>query len=105
VIVDEQLAKKFGWKMGDRITLKGTIYPVDLELTIRGMYTAPIPTNSVYFNQKYVEEAVSWAKGKAGTFNILTDTPETFRRSPPPWTTCSAILRSPPKPRVKKPLS
>jgi putative ABC transport system permease protein len=98
VIVDEQLAKKFGWKMGDRITLKGTIYPVDLELTIRGMYTAPIPTNSVYFNQKYVEEAVSWAKGKAGTFNILTDSPEDvskvasavdamFRNSPEPTKT------------------
>jgi putative ABC transport system permease protein len=98
VIVDEQLAKKFGWKMGDRITLKGTIYPVDLELTIRGMYTAPIPTNSVYFNQKYVEEAVSWAKGQAGTFDILTDSPEDvskvasavdamFRNSPEPTKT------------------
>jgi putative ABC transport system permease protein len=98
VIVDEQLAKKFGWKIGDRITLKGTIYPVDLELTIRGMYTAPIPTNSVYFNQKYVEEAVSWAKGKAGTFDILTDSPENvskvatavdtmFRNSPEPTKT------------------
>ncbi len=41
VIVDEQLAKKFGWKLGDRITLQGTIYPVNLELTIRGIYTAP----------------------------------------------------------------
>jgi putative ABC transport system permease protein len=98
VIVDDELAKKFGWKIGDRIVLKGTIYPVDLELTIRGIYTAPQPTTSVYFNQKYVEEAVSFAKGKAGTFNILADSPanvskvasavdDMFRNSPEPTKT------------------
>jgi putative ABC transport system permease protein len=98
VIVDNLLAKKFGWKMGDRIVLKGTIYPVDLELAIRGIYTAPQPTNSVYFNQKYVEEAVPFAKGKAGTFEILADSPDdvpkiasavdsTFRNSPEPTKT------------------
>jgi len=73
VVVDSELAKKFGWKMGDRIILQGTIYPVNLELTIRGVYTAPEPTSSVYFNQKYVEEAVAWAKGTAGTFSIRAD--------------------------------
>jgi putative ABC transport system permease protein len=97
-IVDDQLAKKYGWKLGDRIVLKGTIYPVDLELTIRGIYTGPEPTNSVYFNQTYVEEAVAFAKGKAGTFSILADSPgsvpkvasavdEMFRNSPEPTKT------------------
>lgn len=98
VIVDDQLAGKYGWRMGDRIVLKGTIYPVDLELTIRGMYSGPQPTNSVYYNQKYVEEAVSFAKGKAGTFEILADSPnnvskiaaavdDMFRNSPEPTKT------------------
>src|SRR6202171_3287097 len=58
VIVDNQLARKYGWKLGDRIALQGTIYPVNLELTIRGIFTAPEPTTSIYFDQKYVEEAV-----------------------------------------------
>jgi len=99
-IVDAGLAKKYGWKLGDRIMLKGTIYPVDLELTIRGIYTAPEPTTSIYFNQKYVEEAVSFAKGQAGTFNILADSPDDvskvaaavddmFRNSPEPTKTAS----------------
>jgi len=98
VIVDNDLAQKFGWKLGDRIVLQGTIYPVDLELTIRGIYTASVPTQSVYFNQTYVEEAVSFAKGKAGTFDILTDSPQSvstvasavdnmFRNSPEPTKT------------------
>ena len=72
-VVDSELAKKFGWKIGDRIVLQGTIFPVNPELTIRGIFTAPQPTITVYFNQKYVEEAVDWAKGRAGTFNILAD--------------------------------
>ncbi len=98
VIVDDQLARKYGWKLGDRIVLQGTVYPVDLELTIRGIYTGPQPTNSVYFNQKYVEEAVSFAKGQAGTFDILADSPDNvskvasavdnmFRNSPEPTKT------------------
>jgi putative ABC transport system permease protein len=70
-VADSQLAQKYGWKVGDRIILKGTIFPMDLELTIRGIFTAPQPTVTVYFNQKYVEEAVPFAKGKTGTFNIL----------------------------------
>ena len=76
VIVDDTLAKKYGWKLGDRIVLKGTIYPVDLELYIRGIFHSQPDDQSVYFNAKYLEEAVSWFKGKAGTFGILADSPD-----------------------------
>jgi putative ABC transport system permease protein len=99
-VVDAELAKKFGWKIGDRIVLQGDIYPVNLELTIRGIYTAPVTTNSLYFNNKYVEEnpAASFAKDQAGTFSILADSPESvprvakgvdemFRNSPQPTKT------------------
>jgi len=98
VIVDNELAKKYGWKIGDRITLKGTIYPVNLDLTIRGIYTAPQPTQSVYFHWKYVEEAVNWAKDTAGTFGIMAASAQDvsriagqlddmFRNSPQPTKT------------------
>jgi putative ABC transport system permease protein len=97
-VVDSELAKKFGWKIGDRINLRGTIFPVNLDLTIRGIFVAPTPSITLYFNQKYVEEAVSWAKGRSGTFNILADSPEDvpkvaaavdamFRNSPEPTKT------------------
>lgn len=94
-IVDDRLAKKYGWKLGDRIVLKGTIYPVDLELTIRGIYTPPEPTNSVYFNQKYVEEAVSFANGKAGIFDILADSPNSVARVA---SAVDAMFRNSPEP-------
>jgi putative ABC transport system permease protein len=72
-VVDSELAKKFHWKAGDRITLMGTIWDANLELTIRGIYTAPQPTQSVYFDRKYFEEAVPIMKDQSGTFGILAD--------------------------------
>jgi putative ABC transport system permease protein len=95
VIVDDTLANKYGWKLGDRIMLQGTIYPVNLELNIRGIFHSSPDNKSVYFNTKYVEESVSFFKGQAGTFSILADNPgdvskiasaidDMFRNSPQP---------------------
>ena len=96
------LAKKYGWKLGDRIMLKGTIYPVDLELYIRGILHSVPDDQSVYFNAKYVEESVSWFKGKAGIFGILADSPEDVSKVAARWMTCSATHRSPPRRRAKR---
>jgi putative ABC transport system permease protein len=75
-VVDSELAKKFGWKIGDRIVLQGTIWAGDdLTLAIRGIYTAPQPTQSLYFDRKYLEEAVPLMKDQSGTFGILADSP------------------------------
>jgi putative ABC transport system permease protein len=95
VIVDDTLATKYGWKLGDRIVLQGTIYPVNLELNIRGIFHSSPDNKSVYFNAKYVEEAVDFFKGRAGTFSILAASPadvskiataidDEFRNSPQP---------------------
>ena len=61
-----RLAAKYGWKLGDRIVLQGTIYPVNLELNVRGIFHTVPDNKSVYFNSKYVEEAVPFFKGQAG---------------------------------------
>ena len=37
-IVGQRLAKTFGWKVGDLITLKGTIFPGQWEFVLRGIY-------------------------------------------------------------------
>ena len=80
VIVDTTLAKRFGWKIGDRIVLKGTLYPVDLDLRIRGVFHTTPDDLSVYFHSKYLEESVSWANGRAGMFGILADSPQHVSR-------------------------
>ncbi len=77
-VVDPDLAKKFGWKIGDKIIIQGATFPVDLNLTIRGIYIPDQATNSLYYNQKYVEESpeVSYLKGKTGFFGILAQSPQ-----------------------------
>src|SRR5215472_3608830 len=98
VIVDDALAQKYGWRLGDRIVLQGTIYPVNLELNIRGIFHSTPDNKSVYFNTKYVEESVNFYKGQAGTFSILAASPsdvstiasavdDMFRNSPQPTKT------------------
>ena len=75
-VVDAELAKKFGWKIGDRIHIKGTIFPVDLELTIRGMFTAAEPTETLYFNNTYIDEGWPRVKGFVGFYGVLADSPQ-----------------------------
>ena len=78
--------------------MQGTIYPVNLELIVRGIFHSNPDNKSVYFNSKYVEEAVAFFKGQAGTFSILANSPgdvskiasavdDTFRNSPQPTKT------------------
>src|SRR5579862_3486215 len=75
-LVDITLAKKYGWKVGDRITLQGNIFPADLDLTIRAIYHRDPPQNALYFNAKYLEESVSWFKGQAGWYAAQIDSPD-----------------------------
>ncbi len=80
VIVDTTLAKRYGWKVGDRIVLKGNIYPVDLELNIRGIFHTTPDDLSVYFNSRYLEEAVPMLHGRAGLYGILAASPHDASR-------------------------
>jgi putative ABC transport system permease protein len=80
VIVDITLAKRYGWKVGDRIILKRNIYPVDLELNIRGIFHTTPDDLSIYFNSKYLEEAVQAANGRAGLYGILAASPQDASR-------------------------
>jgi putative ABC transport system permease protein len=74
-VVDVQMANKYHWKIGDRIVLQGTIFPVDLQLTLRGIYTIDPPTSGLFFNTKYLEESVGWFKNTAGFYMTRVDTP------------------------------
>jgi putative ABC transport system permease protein len=92
-LVDVTLANKYGWKIGDKITLQANIFPTDLNLTIRAIYRRDPPQNALYFNAKYLEEAVPWFKGQAGWYAAQIDSAdhvasvarqidEMFRNSP-----------------------
>jgi putative ABC transport system permease protein len=66
-IVGPELMKRFGWKIGDRITLKSTIFPFNPELNIRGVYNHPIDTSSLFFHMDYFQQAMG-NSGLVGMF-------------------------------------
>ncbi len=61
-IVGDALAKKLGWKVGDRVTLTGSIYPGEFPFQISAIYTATrksVDRSTFYFHYEYMNE---WAK-------------------------------------------
>jgi len=65
-VAGRKLAERFKWRLGDKITLLGTIYPVDLEFTLRGIYTG-LDETAFFFHHAYLDEALG-RTGKVGTF-------------------------------------
>ncbi|MBZ5653971.1 MAG: FtsX-like permease family protein [Acidobacteriia bacterium] len=80
-VADIDLARKHHWKIGDRIHLQGTIFPTNLDLTLRGVYAIDPPTSGLFFNSKYLEESVDWFKNSAGFYFTRVDTPENMPRA------------------------
>ncbi len=81
LLAGELLMKKYGWKLGQKITLKGDIYPVNLELTIRATFKGPDETG-VYFHHQAIEEAIPRVKGFVGWYWIKADSLAAVERLP-----------------------
>jgi len=59
-IVGYQTMRKFGWRIGQEVTLKGTVFPVDLTFQIVGEIPPRGNANPVvfWFNFKYLDESL-----------------------------------------------
>ena len=68
-IVGPELMKRFNWKIGDRVTLKSTIFPFNPELNIRGVYSHPLDTSSFFLHMDYFQQAMG-DQGAVGMFWI-----------------------------------
>jgi putative ABC transport system permease protein len=78
-LLGKTIAGQLGLKIGDKVRIKGNIYPFDLDLTVRGIYDSDIESDYLYFPLQYIEEGLK-ARGStrsfAGMFAILVDSPE-----------------------------
>ena len=77
-IAGAALAEEKEWELGEQITIAGDIYPVDLELTLRGIYRLPAnpaQERSLYFQDRYLEEALG-NPGIVGFYWLLLDDPD-----------------------------
>jgi putative ABC transport system permease protein len=79
-IVGDGLAKRFGWKLGDRIVLQPgipTYGSLDYPFTIRGIYRAgsgAVDNQTMLFQWKYADER-SIVKGQVGWFIVQVGDP------------------------------
>jgi putative ABC transport system permease protein len=63
MLVGRQTLERYGWKVGDRVTLKSTVFPVDLDLRIVG--EIPIAADPrAWFQREYLDQALQ-AQGRS----------------------------------------
>ena len=87
-IIGRDLANKFAWQVGDRITLNSMIYPKldgshSWEFIIEGIYDGQSDaddTSYMMFHNKYFDESRRIAKGTVGWFNVLVENSEESER-------------------------
>jgi len=69
-LAGSNLASRFGWKVGDIITLTGTLFNLTPELTIRALYDeGPDDGNTLFFHWDYFNEAFG-NNNFTGTYTI-----------------------------------
>jgi len=77
-IIGARLMDVFGWRLGQNVTLQGTIFPGDWTFTIKGVYTpsdAVINDDMLMFHHALLDERSNRA-GQAGWYVLQIDHPE-----------------------------
>jgi putative ABC transport system permease protein len=78
-IVGSETAKRFKWKIGDRVPLRAPIYGGTWEFNIRGIYqgTREGDDNTQFWLQaKYLEERRQFGKGQIGWYTVKVENPD-----------------------------
>ncbi len=83
-IVGRSLAERYGWQLGDRVTLVADIWPQrdggdEWNFEIAGIYTSPDSEQNegaLLFQWEFFDEARQFARGTVGWFIIQVEDPE-----------------------------
>jgi putative ABC transport system permease protein len=78
-LVGRALAKRFGFKPGDRLPLQGTIWPGTWEFNVVGIYDGSrrdVDTSGLLFRYDFLEETRQFAKGTVGWYVVQLEDPD-----------------------------
>ncbi len=82
-VVGRKTAERFGWKIGDTVTLKGTIFPGNWEFVIRGIYRGAFKSTDetqFFFHWDYLNESLRntapYRANKVGWFLVGVKSPD-----------------------------
>ncbi len=80
-VIGRDLANTFKFKVGDRITLSGDIYPGNFDFTVRGIFDSPRASDLMYMNKEYIDQSLPEVRrGNVGMYYILIDDPNNSTR-------------------------
>ena len=80
-VIGRDLQKTFNFKLGDRITLTGDIYPGTFEFIVRGIFDSPTASAVMYINKEYIDQSLpERRRGNVGMYDILIDNPANSSR-------------------------
>ncbi len=79
-IVGKTTAERFGWKVGDTVPIRSNIYTNQdgtqiWEMNIRGIFAAQNDSTSLFFHNKYLDEARTFGQGTIGMIVLRVDDP------------------------------
>lgn len=78
-VVGRKLMEKKGWKLGQTVTIAGTIYPGEWPVTIRAVYAAKkkaFGEETMFFSFKYLEQKGMGGQGQVGVYVLELDNPD-----------------------------
>jgi putative ABC transport system permease protein len=76
-VIGRDLANTFNFHLGDRIPIRGDIFPGDFEFIVRGIFDAPSNSDIMFFNKEYIDQAMpERRRGQVDTFYVLIDDPQ-----------------------------
>ncbi len=80
-VVGRPLAERMGMKIGDRVVIQGDIFPVNLDMTVRGFYDATRDNENLFFHDEYLRESMpAGYKDIAALFVVLAESAEVMPR-------------------------
>jgi putative ABC transport system permease protein len=75
------LANRYDLKTGDRVSLKGDIFPVNVDLTVAGIYDNPTDNDSLWFRIDYLFDLLPKAyQNQVFAIQILADSADSVGR-------------------------
>lgn len=78
-VAGRELTERFGWEVGDRVVLKGTVFPGDWELTLRGILESKqpdVPTDVLYFGYRCLNERLpEQLRNRVGIYGVRVNNP------------------------------
>lgn len=57
-LIGRPLAERLDLKIGDRVVIQGDIFPVTLDMTVRGIYGSPRDSENLFFHDEYMRESL-----------------------------------------------